>query len=62
GIAPEMQKSIFKKHLKTSREKGIGLGLYIVKAVIDAHPGGKIWFDSSEKGTTFYVYLRAAGK
>lgn len=62
GIAPEMQKAIFKKHLKTSREKGIGLGLYIVKAVIDAHPGGKIWFDSSDKGTTFYVHLRAAVK
>lgn len=62
GIPAEMQKSIFKKHIKTSRDKGIGLGLYIVKAVIDAHPGGKIWFGSSDKGTEFFVQLRAANK
>jgi len=64
---PDAQKSkIFTKLFRADNAKekdpdGNGLGLYIAKAVIDAH-GGSIRFDSQEgKGTTFFVELPASG-
>ena len=37
--------------------KGVGLGLHIVKKVVERF-GGKIWFKSKEgKGTTFYFTI-----
>ncbi len=66
GIPQDQQDMIFTKLFRADnvREKdtqGTGLGLYIVKSVID-HVGGKIWFESQEeKGTTFYVTLPMIG-
>jgi signal transduction histidine kinase len=38
-------------------QKGVGLGLYITKLIIEAHHG-KIWFESqADKGTTFFISL-----
>ncbi|MEK7588365.1 MAG: PAS domain-containing sensor histidine kinase [Patescibacteria group bacterium] len=62
GIPKNQQDKIFKKLFRADnvREKdteGTGLGLYIVKAIID-NSGGKVWFESKEnKGSTFYVQL-----
>jgi two-component system, OmpR family, sensor histidine kinase VicK len=66
GIPKAQQKNIFTKLFRADnvREKetsGTGLGLYIVKSVIEQF-GGKVWFKSIEKkGTTFYVTIPLKG-
>ena len=62
GIPLQQQKRLFEKFFRADNATqfntdGTGLGLYITKAIIEAH-GGKIWFESKEdKGTVFYVRL-----
>jgi two-component system, OmpR family, sensor histidine kinase VicK len=53
GILPKL----FTKFVSKS-EKGIGLGLYISKSIIEAH-GGKMWAknNSDGKGATFYFSI-----
>lgn len=66
GIPKNQQKKVFTKlfradNIRTKDTTGTGLGLYIVKAVIDAF-GGKIWFKSvKNKGTIFYVSIPLGG-
>ncbi len=60
GIPKGQQDKIFTKLFRADNVKkrypdGTGLGLYLVKAVVDKLEG-KIWFESTEeKGTTFFV-------
>lgn len=60
GIPKNQQNQIFTKlfradNVRDKETNGTGLGLYIVKSIIE-NSGGKIWFDSEEnRGTTFYV-------
>jgi signal transduction histidine kinase len=42
GIAPEHVEHIFDRHWKSGAFAGSGLGLYIAKAIVDAHHG-QIW-------------------
>lgn len=66
GIPKNQQSQIFNKLFRcdNAREQdanGSGLGLYIVKSIVDNF-GGKIWFDSEiNQGTIFYVALPLKG-
>ncbi|HSB01955.1 MAG TPA: PAS domain S-box protein [Anaerolineales bacterium] len=58
GIAPEHHERIFGLFNKLDpRAEGTGVGLAIVKRIIEVH-GGRIWVESEEgKGATFYFTL-----
>lgn len=62
GIAPEEQPRLFEKFHRIQRRemahvKGTGLGLALVKSIVDRH-GGRVWVESAlNKGSTFYVEL-----
>jgi two-component system sensor histidine kinase VicK len=57
GIDPEIIPHLFSK-FKTKSDKGLGLGLYISKNIVEAH-GGKIeaYNNPNSKGATFIVTL-----
>ncbi|MBI2552803.1 HAMP domain-containing histidine kinase [Candidatus Uhrbacteria bacterium] len=66
GIPQDQQARVFTKlfradNVRKADPDGVGLGLYIVKAIVD-RAGGSIRFESKEReGTTFYVTLPVAG-
>ena len=63
GIPKKQQENIFTKMFRADNVKlrdttGTGLGLYIVKSIIEQSAEGNIWFESKEnKGTTFYFTI-----
>lgn len=65
GIPSAQQGKVFEKLFRGDNarmidRKGSGLGLYIVKFIVQQMKG-KIWFESEEnKGTTFYVSIPQA--
>ncbi|MCX6779177.1 MAG: ATP-binding protein, partial [Candidatus Magasanikbacteria bacterium] len=66
GIPLNQQEKIFSKLFRADNAKikdpdGTGLGLYIIKSILD-HSGGKTWFESEEnKGSKFFVSLPLSG-
>lgn len=58
GIEEEKKEKIFEPRF-TTKTKGMGLGLPMVKKIVDSF-GGHIRFETElDKGTTFYVYIPA---
>jgi signal transduction histidine kinase len=66
GIPKDQQEKIFTKLFRAENGKekdtdGMGLGLFIVKGILE-QIGGKIWFETEEnKGSTFFVMLPREG-
>ncbi len=57
GMAEEVASHIFDRFYKEKGSKGLGLGLAITKALVEAH-GGRIWVETAlSKGTTFSFTL-----
>lgn len=64
GIDPAIRPRLFEKFAtKSEKAKGTGLGLYLCKAIVEAH-GGKIWADDNRdagKGAVFAFTLPVKG-
>jgi two-component system, LuxR family, sensor kinase FixL len=54
GIAPELAEKLFQP-LTTSKKEGLGLGLSISLAIVEAH-GGRIWLHSGAPGATEFRF------
>ena len=63
GIKEENLRRLFTPFFttKVSSRRGTGLGLYVIKRVIEEFNKGKIWLESEyKKGTTFFIELPMA--
>jgi signal transduction histidine kinase len=59
GIPPGMLESIFERFWQVGKndQRGLGLGLYISRCIVEAH-GGRIWAESQEgEGSHFFFTL-----
>ena len=62
GIAPEALPHLFDRfwQMQKARHAGAGLGLPIVKGIVEAH-GGRVWVESTPgRGSSFFFTIPAA--
>lgn len=57
GISDDVKDKVFREMITSKGAQGTGLGLYISNELIRGRFDGQIRFDSSEKGSTFYVQI-----
>jgi len=55
GVPPDLRDRIFEPFV-TGRPDGVGLGLTLTKRIVEDH-GGRIGFESSDRGSTFWIEL-----
>jgi signal transduction histidine kinase len=54
GVDPEVIPNLFEKFV-TKSKKGLGLGLFIARNIVESH-GGKIWFEKNPKGGSIFKF------
>jgi signal transduction histidine kinase len=65
GIPLESQRHVFERFFRaeqpgTEGVGGTGIGLSLVKAIVETHKG-RVWFESEfQKGTSFFISLPLA--
>ncbi|MBN1785821.1 MAG: hypothetical protein JW825_02375 [Candidatus Methanofastidiosa archaeon] len=62
GIPDDVKMNIFKDEFSYGENKGTGIGLYIVKKVVERYGGDISVSDNSPKGSIFTLILRMAPK
>jgi signal transduction histidine kinase len=60
GVAPELVPRIFRQFWRAKRRGGAGLGLYIVKGLVEAH-GGTITVQRAPGGGAEFRFIMPAG-
>jgi two-component system sensor kinase FixL len=59
GISPEKLRTLFEP-FQTTKKDGLGIGLSIIRSIVEAH-GGRVWAENNaDAGATFHVSLRSA--
>ncbi|MGE5310841.1 MAG: sensor histidine kinase, partial [Nitrospirota bacterium] len=56
GVPPEHQPNLFRPHF-TTKEKGLGLGLFIAQRIVQVHGGTVALGETSSRGTTMVMTL-----
>ena len=57
GMTPEVLTNIFEPFFTHNKKKGTGLGMAIVKSIIDSHKGTIKVYSKKDQGTRFDIYL-----
>ncbi|UCE63457.1 MAG: hybrid sensor histidine kinase/response regulator [Nitrospirota bacterium] len=57
GMPPEVRENLFTRQGLSTKQAGTGLGIKIIKAVVDAHSGHISVESQGGRGTTFYLRL-----
>ena len=60
GVPPEHQPNLFRPHF-TTKEKGLGLGLFIAQRIVQVHGGTVALGETSSRGTTMVMTLPVTG-
>lgn len=56
GIPESIRKTIFEPFATADKRKGTGLGLFIVKNIVEAH-NGSVTFETASTGTEFFIKI-----
>ena len=60
GISDEIQEKIFEPYFSTKAEKGTGIGLYMVRTILEEKFGGSISVKNAAQGALFEITLPCA--
>ena len=62
GLPEKVKGKLFKEMITTKGKNGTGIGLYMSYSTIKVHFKGYIYYDSSNKGTSFYILIPLSNK